>query len=408
MQRFPSLLAAFSLGVLVLAGAVTARGQVFQGGDFVTTSYSNKTVFSVSRSGGVSTLFVGSPLVQPSGIAVTAVPEVIVSDYSGTVYRVTQPGVIKQVVAGIKGPIRVTADHDGDIIVTSLTGPTLLGITPGGVVSTIFHGAPFRRPFGVVVDGSGDYLVVDDSADALFRITPAGQLATVRQGTPLSLPQGVALFPNGDYAVSDGIHDVIFRIARGGGALVTLIQSPPLGNPEGLIEDFEGRLVVSESGNPSGDRLVEVTAAGGLSIIRSGAPFSNLEDVARIPRLAGPNQGRAGQPHRFLLRFPGEGGLFYVTFACFSLYPGFGLPAPDVRATPCNPDPLFFLTLGANNPIFTRWAGVLSATGTGTPELNAPNVPLPPGLKLFLQAVTIDSTAPSGIRSLSNVHVIGF
>jgi sugar lactone lactonase YvrE len=403
-----SRLTALPLVAWMLAGTLTATGQSLQGGDFVTASLSNKTVFSVSRSGVVTTLISGSPLVQPTGLAVTATPEVIVTDYAGTLYRIPSPGTIVQVVAGISGPIRVAVDQDGDLMVTSLTGPALLSVTPGGVISTIFSGLPFRRPFGVAVDGSGDYLVADDSVDALFRVTPGGRITTVHQGLPFRLPQGVAVRPDGDFAVSDGIVDAIFRVARGGGAVVTLIQSPPLGNPDGITEDFEGRIAVSESGNPLGDRLVEVDVTGSLSTISAGAPFSNLEDLSRIPRLTGPNLGRAGQKHRFLLRFPGEGGLFYVMFACFSLYPGFGLPSPDVRATPCNPDPLFFLTLGANNPIFTRWAGVLSATGLGTPELNAPNVTLPPGLKLFIQAVTIDPTAPSGIRSLSNVHVIGF
>ncbi|MBN2491138.1 MAG: hypothetical protein JXQ29_09835, partial [Planctomycetes bacterium] len=230
----------------------------------------------------------------------------------------------------------------------------------------------------------------------------------IHQGLPFQLPQNVAHFRNGDCAVIDALVDAVFRLPSGGGVPVTLVPSPPLGNPEGVVYDFEGGVVISESGAPAGDRIVRVDSLGAFSIVAQGTPFSNLEDVARIPYLTGPNVGGPGQPLVMVLRVPADAGLAYLTFASLSLYPGFGLPAPDPRGTPLNPDALFFLTVGASSAIFRNWTGALSATGLAAPILSVPNVPLPAGLTIFVQAVTLDGTAPNGIRTFANVHTIRF
>jgi hypothetical protein len=116
-----------------------------------------------------------------------------------------------------------------------------------------------------------------------------------------------------------------------------------------------------------------------------------------------PAQGGAGQTSTFDLEFGGEGGGTFLLWASLSTYPGLSLPPPDVRGIATNPDSLFFASIGANNPLFIGWAGVLSPTGTAIAQLALPNIPLPP-LTFHLQAMTVSFRSPTGVRSLSNVH----
>jgi hypothetical protein len=391
------------LAALFLAGA--ARGQIVQGGDFVTVGFGSNVLYRVTPAGAVTTILAGPPLSGPSGVAVTPTREILVADFtSGTLLRLSTAGAVTPVVSGLAGPIRVAVDRNGDYVVTELNTDSLLRVTPAGAVTTIHSGPPFVHPIGVAVDGNGDFLVADDFADALFRVTPAGSVTTIHQGIPFQLPEGVALFANGDYAVIDGIADSVFRVPRLGGPVTTLVPSPPMGNPCGIVSDFEGGFVVSESGAPAGDRVLLVDSTGAASVVAQGAPFSNLETVARVPRLAGPSVVTPGLAHVFDLDFPGEGGLPYAMFACLSLFPGIPLPPPDPRGTPCNPDPILFFTIGLNDPVFVGWGGTLSPAGQALPSLNVPPVPLPVGLVLFLQVLTLDPGSPNGLRSLSDVH----
>lgn len=397
--------------LLVCSAALGAQG--VRGGDFVVADFSLDTVFVVSPAGAVSTLHAGAPFQGPSGVAVTAARETLVADFSAnTLFRIAASGGSPvPVVANLSGPLRVAVDRNGDYLVTELTALRLTRVTPAGATSTIHAGPPFVRPFGVAVDGNGDYLVVDDSVRALFRVPRNGGTVTpIHQGSPFRLPQGVALFRNGDYAVFDGLADAVFRVPRGGGTVTTLVGSPPLGNPCGIKGDFAGGFVVSES-SASSNRVVLVDAAGALTPVASGAPFGNLEDVARVPRLSGRAIGVTPGSNPFDLDLPGDANLPYLMWASGSLFPGFGLDivsgTADPRGSPCNPDGLFFATIGVNNAGFMAYGGVLSATGRANPALNLPALSLT-GIVLEHQALTLDPAAPNMIRSLTNVHSLTF
>jgi hypothetical protein len=395
--------------VLAVLFAASLAAQGVRGGDFVVTDFASDTVFRVTPAGAVSVLHAGAPLLGPSGIAVTQQREVLVADFSSnTLFRIPPGGSIVPVVVGLQGPLRVAVDRNGDYLVSERNTASLTRVTPGGAVSTIHAGPPFVRIGGIAVDGSGDYLVADEGALALFRVPRAGGVPVpVHQGAPFRLPQGVALFRNGDFAVFDGIVDAVFRVPRAGGSVTTLVGSPPLGNPCGIDGDFEGGFVVSES-SASSNRVVLVSQTGAVSVVAQGAPFSNLEYVARVPRLRGPVAGLTPGSNPFDLDVPGDANAPYLMWACLSLYPGFDLAAPDARGSPCNPDGLFFATAGLNNAAFTGYGGVLSASGQANASLNLPFLNFPPGLVLWHQAITIDVSAPNLVKSFTNVHGLPF
>lgn len=384
-----------------------AAAQALEGGDYVVVDYGTDTVHRMTAAGVVTNLHVGPPLTSPAGVAVDHNGDVYVSDYSqNAIYRIPRVGVVTLVTNATPTPIRIALDHDRTILVASLTQSALLRVTPTGQVTTVAQGAPLGRVFDVAVDHDGTYLVVDEgtqgTAKALYRVTRAGVVTPIWQGAPLQLPHGVALLHDGDYAVIDGITDVVYRIPRAGGPPTVMTGAPSIINPDSLCSDFEGGVVLAEE-LASGRRIDHIDRFGNATPILNPAPFSNLEAIARAPRLTGPTQGGVGQTSTFDLEFGGEGGAPYLLWASLSVYPGFALAPTDGRGVPTNPDGLFFLTIGANNSVFFGWSGMLSPTGTAAAQLTIPNLALPP-LSFYLQALTVNFGSRRGVQSLSNVH----
>jgi DNA-binding beta-propeller fold protein YncE len=391
--------------LLVLTLTAPTAAQIIRGGDYAVPDYSANAVFRVQPDGTATPLHTGAPLQGPSGAAVSGQHEVLVADFTAaTLFRINGAGVTP-VIGGLRGPLRVLVDRNGDYLVTELTLPGLTRITPAGVRTIIHQGAPFQRPFGVAVDSDGTYLVADDAARALFRVTPGVGVTPLHTGLPLRLPQGVAVLGNGDYAVMDGLADAVFVVPRMGGVVTTLVATPTLGNPCGITDNFDGGVAVSESSATS-NRVVRVDPAGALTVVAQGPPFANLEGIGRAPSLTGPVRGQTAQPATFALDLPQRPNHPYLVFASLSLYPGISLGSSDRRITPCNPDGLFFLSIGANNAVFTGFAGTLSATGQANATLTVP-VPLPP-ITFYLQALAVNFMSPNGIAEFTNVHAIAY
>ncbi len=395
--------------VASLLSVASASAQGLQGGDFVVIDYGTTTVHRMTAAGAVSVLHQGQPLTSPAGVAVLGNLDVFVSDYSsGSIFRIPRNGAITPFATGLVAPIRIAADRDNSLLCVALTQQALRRVDVAGRVTTVFQGAPLVRPYDVTVDVDGTYLVVDEGGSAgppaLYRVTAGGQITPIWTGSPLRLPHGIALLHDGDFAVIDGIVDAVFRVPRAGGPPTVLVQTPAIINPDSLCTDFEGRMVVAEE-LASGRQIDLVDGAGSVTPLLRPAPFQNLEAIARAPRLTGPPTGLPAQPAQLGLEFGGEGGSVYLMWATLTVHAGVPLPGSVRRGIPGNPDLLFQISIGANNPVFVGWSGTLSATGTAAPQLVWPNLGLPP-LTFHIQALTIDFTSPDVIRSLSNLHVL--
>ncbi|MBK9387673.1 MAG: hypothetical protein IPN34_22900 [Planctomycetes bacterium] len=383
-----------------------AVAQMPRGGDYVAVdSALVPRVVVVTPSGVVTTLHQGPPLAQPSGIAATNDGRVLVADFSGTLYRIDAPGVVVPVRSGLAGPIRVAVDRNGDYLVADLTAARVSRITPQGAISTVHAGAPFVRPFDLAVDpANGDVLVVDDRTRALYRVNASGVLPLF-SGAPFRLPMAVALWANGDYAVADALVDGVFRVPRAGGS-ATLVQSvPTLGNPDGMVENFDGYVALSESGAPNGNRIVVLRPDGSTSIVAAGGAFSNLEALARVPHLQGTVNGASGVSLAWTAEFPTQAGNPYLHFVSASLYPGLPLA---IGESPVNPDPVFLSFVGVNTPVLQSFVGNLDASGRANPTLAIPSVPIPAGAVLHVQTVVLDFGQPSFLGALGNLHTVRF
>jgi glucose/arabinose dehydrogenase len=78
-----------------------------------------------------------------------------------------------------------------------------------------------------------------------------------------------------------------------------------------------------------------------------------------------------------------------------------GIPLPDGRVIPLNPDPLFTFSLTPGNGVFLNTTGTLSAGGTATVNIQIPNAAPLIDVTIMGAYVTLSPTAPSGISAIS-------
>jgi hypothetical protein len=108
---------------------------------------------------------------------------------------------------------------------------------------------------------------------------------------------------------------------------------------------------------------------------------------------------RIGVPFSMGIDAPTDPGATYVAAA--SLSAGFGIPL-GVRTFPLDPDPLFVAT--ANNwlpQIFGAFRGVLNTQGRAVASIHAPADPRLVGQSIHVAFLTLDSTKPFGVRTIS-------
>jgi len=126
-----------------------------------------------------------------------------------------------------------------------------------------------------------------------------------------------------------------------------------------------------------------------------------LEDSSRL-RIDTP-QPPIGGSTGFTLRFPADAGRPYVAAATFGIYPGLRLP--DGRILPWNLDPLFLASLGANNPTFSGFLGLLDSQGEGRGVINVPGSPALTGVEFWLAGVSLGLTGVSGISNPTHLWI---
>lgn len=112
----------------------------------------------------------------------------------------------------------------------------------------------------------------------------------------------------------------------------------------------------------------------------------------------GVNPPRIGQTADFLLDDQIGGGLSYVAAISFGAA---GIPlGADIRRIPLSPDPLLFLSL-TGLPLQQNFAGVFPVGGQSVARLAIPAQTALVNQMVHMAFVTIDSSAPSSIRTVS-------
>ena len=193
--------------------------------------------------------------------------------------------------ARFNGPVGLTVDTGGRVIVADSYNDRIRAIAPDGTVSTLAgSGAPgasdglaahaqFDTPCGVAIDPGGRIHVADTGNGRLRVIDPGGHVSTHALPLPegFARPLGIAHAADGALYVTEGRGRVI-EVADG--ATRTIAGSTPgfaegpgdvaqFRSPAGVAVTTPGRLVVADTGNA----LVRVVAA--RSRIEPRAPASS-------------------------------------------------------------------------------------------------------------------------------------
>jgi DNA-binding beta-propeller fold protein YncE len=151
---------------------------------------------------------VGAPVQKPGGPGAQPRPTAR-ADVEGRTFAQQGPSAFaKPGPSAPGGPGRplvvaadVRADAQGNFVVADITG-SLLRVAASGSVTPIHVGPPFSQadqktetggPRGVVLDLNGDYIMVDENSNALLRVTPTGLISTIFSGAPLCGPADVTL-----------------------------------------------------------------------------------------------------------------------------------------------------------------------------------------------------------------------
>jgi len=128
---------------------------------------------------------------------------------------------------------------NGTVLEVSADGKTVRQLASGLV-----------RPTGVWVERTGDLLIADEYGNAVFRLHRDGALEKVAD---FSIPDDVIADASGNiFAVTLG-DDAVHVLTAGTNQDVLLVSG--LNNPQGIIFDAGGNLIVTDSGN---HRLLKV------------------------------------------------------------------------------------------------------------------------------------------------------
>jgi len=129
------------------------------------------------------------------------------------------------------------------LIIPDSPNGTVLEVSPDGkTVRQLASG--LTRPTGAWAEPNGDLLIADEYGDAVYRLHPDSTLEKVAD---FSIPDDVISDADGNIFVVTLGDDAVHVIAAATGQDTILVGG--LNNPQGIIFDLDGNLIVADSGN---------------------------------------------------------------------------------------------------------------------------------------------------------------
>lgn len=224
----------------------------------------------------------------------------------------------------------------------------------------------FRNRLGAtyVADDANTYSLQSGVANTLSAGVPAG-----------TFDNGTGPTYNVDYAdvlqPSNANGQICLRYGNGLGAAVQ--TEDPITGARTVVFGLPLETVLQDG---TRDRLVQQA----LLYVLRGMP------------LRGPSQAVMGQATPFELAMPGEAGLPYLVALSEGFLPGTLLPNGNLL--PLNNGPILQASITAASPFFPNFIGTLDASGSATPTLLAPVLPILDGLPLYVAGFSLDPALP--------------
>ncbi len=315
---YPNGVATDAAGNLFIADSSNSRIRKVTPAGVISTVAGNGA-WGFSGDGGPAT---SARLNEPWGVAVDAVGNLFIADYSNNrVRKVTPAGVISTVAgngnpgfsgdsgpatsAQLLGPRSVAVDAAGSLFIADSANNRIRRVTPDGLISTVAgngtsgssgDGGPatsagLDAPWGVALDVGGSLFVAERHGSRIREVTPDGLISTVAgngtwgfsgDGGPatsaqLFMPRGVAADAAGNLYIADTLNDRIRKVTAAG-AISTVAgkgtegfsgdggpaTSALLGYPDGVAVDAAGNLFIADFSN---NRIRKVTPDGVISTV---------------------------------------------------------------------------------------------------------------------------------------------
>ena len=231
-------------------------------------------------------------------VVIHYVPGVQVSTLAGSDIGGTQDGTGG--AAQFDNPTGMALDAHGNLVVTDYDSGRVRLVTPGGVVTTIGAKAGFVDAFASVVATDGTYYIQTDADSSgakdtmtgtIWRVTPPsagglGALSVVAAG--FGRPRGLAPMPGGDLFVMDRTRGVAEHLAVSSGQVSILAgtdgtqgyvdgtgASARFDSAVGAAALGDGSFLVTDAGN---NRIRKVTP-GGVVTTFAGTGVASLVDA---------------------------------------------------------------------------------------------------------------------------------
>lgn len=199
-------------------------------------------------------------------------------------------------------------------------------------------------------------------------------------------------------------HDLVFDSARG---VVTLFGGG-YGDPSLHLNDtwdWNGTdwIERTPSSSPSlrAASILYYDDRRSRTVLIGGIHLTVLNDIWTLHDVrldAAPTTPAPGTTVNLALRSAADSSLIYCAAAALSTTPA--IPLPNSRFLALAPDPLFFLSVCSNGPIFEGFGGVLDQNGAASFRLRLPADQALLGLTFHVGALTV---GPAGIKGLANV-----
>ncbi len=191
-------------------------------GSIYVADYGNDRIRTISPDGDVTTLALPGPfeIVRPEALAFDGDGNLLIAQsFPGRLFRLSASGEVSTLIGdeeALQFIHGIAVSDEGDAYVTARRNElaTIVRVTPGGDVSTVFqgaqaiHGGIFTRGIrGMAVAGDGTLYVVDSNQDRVVRVSPDGTVAIVVEPDAVSphrfaSPYDIAIAPDGSLLLS--------------------------------------------------------------------------------------------------------------------------------------------------------------------------------------------------------------
>lgn len=257
---------------------VVVKGRELIGPEFTYISNNEVSTLAGSSPGFADGMGKDAQFDFPPGVAVDAIGNVYVADFSNhKIRKITPEGIVTTFAGSTQGfangvgteakfanPVDVALDASGNLYVADLGNHKVRKITPDGIVTT-FAGstagyldevgelAQFNQINGITIDHAANIYVSDKANVKIRKITPEG-LVTTLAGT-------IAGFADGPGDVAE------FNLLRG------------------IAVDIKGNVYLADDTN---DKIRKITPSGMVSTLAGGDPKGYVDGAGDIAQFNGP------------------------------------------------------------------------------------------------------------------------